>query len=255
MKIQALSDIHLDYAENLAWLNNLSRYDYTEDILLLAGDISHDFPLIEKAFIQLKLRFKEVAFIPGNHDLWAIGKNPLTSLEKFARIRELADTYQVRMSWLHLGEVAILPLLSWYDYSFATPTPEAIQSWQDFYACKWPASFSVSDITNYFLSLNEWPTFPSGHSPVPIISFSHFLPRIDLMPDYIPPSKHFIYPFLGCEGLEKQIRKIQPIIHVYGHSHVNLHTTMNGITYINNAFGYPDEKRITAKKLKCIYEA
>lgn len=40
-----------------------------------------------------------------------------------------------------------------------------------------------------------------------IISFSHFVPRIDILPSSIPPSKRDLYPVLGSTLLEKQIRK------------------------------------------------
>jgi predicted phosphodiesterase len=53
--------------------------------------------------------------------------------------------------------------------------------------------------------------------------------------------------------LEQQIRLLRSDIHVYGHSHVNRRIEIGGITYINNAFGYPSETRIAAKRLLCIH--
>jgi hypothetical protein len=87
-----------------------------------------------------------------------------------------------------------------------------------------------------------------------VISFSHFLPRIDVMPDFIPPQHRILYPVLGTDSLEQQIRQIRSDIHVYGHSHVNRKIKIDGITYINNAYGYPSETRISAKRLLSIYE-
>lgn len=85
------------------------------------------------------------------------------------------------------------------------------------------------------------------------ISFSHFLPRIDLMPYFIPCSKRKLYSVLGTILLEKQIRKLGSKIHVYGHSHINNQIMKDNTLYLNNAFGYPYETQITAKELKCIY--
>ena len=87
-----------------------------------------------------------------------------------------------------------------------------------------------------------------------VISFSHFLPRIDLMPDYIPQIHQKLYPVLGCKSLDVQIRQLGSSIHVYGHSHFNRHVDLEGVTYINNAYGNPGEERIAAKSLKCVYE-
>ncbi|HVI48998.1 MAG TPA: metallophosphoesterase [Chitinophaga sp.] len=253
MKIQALSDLHIDYDENLQWLQGLSRYDYQEDTLILGGDISHHITLLETAFNMLKKTFREVIYVPGNHDLWVTGSKHSSSLEKFDHISRLAAAYGIHTSTLHLHNITIVPLLGWYDYSFGQPTTEAVESWQDFYACKWQGFSTVAAVTSYFLSLNER-ALSQLRPGIPRITFSHFMPRIDLMPDYIPQSKRFIYPFLGSYGLEKQIRRVNPLMHIYGHSHVNMQQTIDNIEYINNAFGYPNETRITAKKLQCIYE-
>jgi len=87
-----------------------------------------------------------------------------------------------------------------------------------------------------------------------VITFSHFMPRIDLMPSIIPEKKRFLYPVLGTTILEKQIRAIRPRIHIYGHTHVNRRIERDGILYINNAFGYPRETRITRKRLVRVME-
>ena len=74
------------------------------------------------------------------------------------------------------------------------------------------------------------------------------------MPSYIPRSLRYIYPVLGSNLLEKQVRILNPDMHIYGHSHVNRNVTVDGIQYINNAYGYPSEERIASKALLCIYE-
>ena len=70
MRIFALSDIHADYEENLAWVHNLSSFDYTGDTLILAGDLSHDMHLFAGTLACLGKKFALVFFVPGNHDLW-----------------------------------------------------------------------------------------------------------------------------------------------------------------------------------------
>lgn len=252
MRIFTVSDIHVDFEENFRWFQGLSRVDYTDDLLMLAGDITDSLLLFEKTLQDLKERFREVLFIPGNHDLW-VYRNSMASnsLEKLRLIRAIADGCGIRMEPFHRGTLSIIPLYGWYDYSLAEPSPETFQSWADFIACKWPEGFDEKRITGHFLDMNE--PFLSITNQF-IISFSHFLPRIDLMPVYIPLSKQGIYSVLGTSLLETQIRRLGSGIHVYGHSHVNTHTVKDNVLYINNAFGYPYETMITAKKLKCVYE-
>ena len=68
----------------------------------------------------------------------------------------------------------------------------------DFHACRWPAHFEMRDVAAYFQALNPIPPVHEGM----LISFSHFLPRIDLMPPYIPRAKRMLYPVLGSASLE-----------------------------------------------------
>ena len=72
MRVFAISDLHLDYEKNAAWFYSLSGEDYKNDLLILAGDISDNIKLLEMCFNQLANQFKQVIFVPGNHDLWVI---------------------------------------------------------------------------------------------------------------------------------------------------------------------------------------
>jgi len=252
LRIFAVSDIHVDFEENFQWVNNLSRMDYQNDLLILAGDVTDSLSIFKEILTTLKNRFREVLYIPGNHDLW-VQRNRIqeNSLGKLRIIKTIAADCGISMEPFHLGPLSIIPLYGWYDFSFGEPQPETITSWADFIACKWPEDYDEKKITQHFIALNE-PVLDIANKF--IISFSHFLPRIDLMPFYIPSDKQNLYPVLGTSLLEKQIRRLGSRIHIYGHSHVNTQTMKDHTLYINNAFGYPYETMITAKQLKCIHE-
>ena len=81
-----------------------------------------------------------------------------------------------------------------------------------------------------------------------------FLPRIDLIPDIVPKERRIIDPVLGSKSLGNQVKSLQPDIHVYGHSHINRRVEFDGTQFVNNAYGYPTEARITRKQLICVYE-
>ena len=144
-----------------------------------------------------------------------------------------------------------MPLLGWYDYSFGQPSEYLREVWVDYRACAWPKDLPEERIAAHFAQLNP---LPAPRATDTVITFSHFLPRIDVMPHYIPEDKRMLYPVLGSSLLEAQLRTLGSQLHVYGHSHVNRRVTLGGVTYINNAFGYPQETRITAKQLLCIHE-
>ncbi len=259
MKVFAISDIHIDYSQNLRWLMSLSQVDYRDDILILAGDISDKPELQEQCFKQVSNCFKQVLYVPGNHDLWVTKKQETNSVDRFYHLQQLANASGVSTSPFHSDGLTIVPLFAWYDFSFGAASEYLQERWMDFFACQWggefgdlePCSEREQAITEFFLSLNE-PHLSLDNEM--IISFSHFLPRIDLMPDFIPPIHQKLYPILGSHLLDKQIRQLGSSLHVYGHSHFNRHVDIDGVTYINNAFGNPGEERITNKLLQCVYE-
>jgi predicted phosphodiesterase len=251
VRIFALSDIHVDYEMNARWLADLSTIEYRDDVLILAGDVSDFLERLGWALRILTARFRRVMYVPGNHELWVI-RDPGhgTSLAKFERLQAVVAQSGACMQPETLDGVLIVPLQGWYDYSFGPPSSELLESWMDFHACRWPAHFQMRDVAAHFQALN--PTSPPVHEGM-LISFSHFLPRIDLMPPYIPRARRMLYPVLGSAGLEEQLRALKTRIHVYGHSHVNRQVAIDDVVYINNAFGYPDETRISAKELLCIH--
>lgn len=251
VKVFAISDLHVDYAVNSRWVANLSTTQYRDDVFIIAGDVSDSLQLLEWTLKAMAARFKKVLYVPGNHELWVVRDDrATTSLAKFADVCAVVEQSGASMRSFNDDGLSIVPLLSWYDYSFGQPSKELHDIWMDYRACRWPSHFNVCDVAAHFEKLND--TTPEVGSES-VITFSHFLPRIDLMPDYIPKEKRILYPVLGTARLDRQIRKLKPKIHVYGHSHVNRRVHIDGVTYVNNAFGYPRETRIASKQLLCIY--
>lgn len=251
-RIFALSDVHVDYEVNARWVHGLSRSEYRHDILILAGDLTHKLPALAACLSAFATRFAKVLFVPGNHELWVAGeRSDRTSFEKFADVVTVAGQSGVCMQpYLH-GDLLIAPLLGWYDYSFGQPGDDLRQMWTDFHACRWPAGFQPDDVAAHFTKLNS-PFSLDGAAR--IVTFSHFLPRIDLIPSYVSSRHRLLDPVLGSTRLERQLRALGSSMHVYGHSHINRRIELDGVTYINNAFGYPGEEWIASRGLLCIDE-
>jgi predicted phosphodiesterase len=251
MRVFALSDIHIDYQANADWVAKLSTAEYRDDVLILAGDVTDTLSKLEWCLKTLVKRFRKVLFVPGNHDLWVIRDQPLkSSLQKFDEVVAAVESSGGSMETFRHRDVTIVPILTWYDYSFGEPSEELRSVWMDYRACRWPGGFTVQDVAAHFTALNKNGTPPEGK----VITYSHFVPRLDLMPSFAPCSARLLYPILGSTALDRQLRALNSSIHVYGHSHVNRHMTIDGVTYINNAFGYPHETFIASKRLVCIHE-
>lgn len=253
MRVFAVSDLHLDYAANREWLAQLSLHDYQEDVLILAGDISDKLSLLADSFQTLTRRFAVVLYVPGNHDLWVHREDLRDSFQKFQIVRETATQHGVRMTPFRYDDLAIVPLLGWYDYSFGPPSDYLKNAWADYRACRWPKGYDDAAVTRWFTARNPTDLAPEFGGIGKVITFSHFLPRIDLMPDRIPDKHRQLYPILGTTMLDAQLRQLGATVHVYGHSHVNRRVTLEGITYINNAFGYPAEAHFTTRDLIQVY--
>lgn len=251
MRVFAVSDIHIDYEANADWVAKLSMVDYRDDLLILAGDVTDTLRKLDWCLKALAKRFRKVLFVPGNHDLWVIRDQPLkTSLQKFDEVLDVVESSGGSMETFRDRDVAIVPILSWYDYSFGEPGEELRSVWMDYHACRWPGGFTVQDVAAHFAGLNDKAT-PTDDT---VITYSHFVPRLDLMPSFAPCAARLLYPVLGSTALDRQLRALNSSIHVYGHSHVNRHMTIDGVTYINNAFGYPHETFIASKRLVCVHE-
>jgi predicted phosphodiesterase len=247
MRIFTVSDIHIDFAENDRWISHLSSNDYVDDTLILAGDISDSETRIARCFEHLARRFKFVFYVPGNHDIWIKSQTQSDSIDKFFQLLDLAQQSGIQTEPKRLNGTTIIPLFSWYDLSFGVMSDALQSKWMDFNHCKWPASLNTPAAQNsFFLGKNNLEQQPSTQH---VITFSHFVPRIDVMPDFIPHQFRDIYPVLGSPLLDQQIRSLNSKIHIYGHSHVNRMLSIEGVKYINNAFGYPSETRITSKTL------
>lgn len=246
MRVFAVSDIHVDYPENAKWLEQLSNHDYQNDCLVLAGDISDSMERIGACFAMLKAKFAHVLFIPGNHELWVRSDEPITSIEKCKRVIKIAHSFGVHTNAMTLNKIRFVPIWGWYDFSFGKPSEYILNAWMDFRRCKWPESLDTAEkITKYFLNKN----ISHARSDLPTITFSHFLPRIDVMPGFIPAERRKIYPVLGSSKIDEWVRDAGSVIHIYGHSHVNRDVTIEGVRYVNNAFAYPNEERIARKQL------
>jgi len=249
MRVFAISDVHVDYPENLNWLLQLSDEAYKSDILILAGDVSASLELLATVLESLTAKFNKVLFVPGNHDLWDVNDEFDCALTKLSAIESLCNGLDVSTTVYRINNISFVPLLAWYDYSFATPDRHLRRAWRDYRACKWPEHLNDSGaITRHFLNRNE--TLLAEQHDI-VISYSHFLPRIDVMPERIPQDRRRVYPVLGSNLLEQQVRQLNSKVHIYGHSHVNQSIELDGTLYINNAFAYPAEERIARKKLHC----
>ena len=249
--IYAVSDIHTDYKQNLDWATSLSGYE--DDVLLVAGDVSDDLVTFEATMEALSSSFGAVFFVPGNHDLWCRRDSGKNSCDKLRQLTSICNKHQVlttpqRLDMQSGHAVSILPLLSWYHSSFDTEPditqlrlPGARAVVADYRATIWPSPLTngCERLALFFDEMcDELPGLRAeaeaagrpGITPLAsyadaragdsaVLSFSHFVPRIEL----IPEKRYLTYPPLmqavGSNFLGRRLESLQPDIHVFGHTH------------------------------------
>ena len=239
MRILAISDLHTDFRENILLLEQLSDVTYQRDILIAAGDVSDNLNTLKSTLALLRAKFMKVFYVPGNHELW-VRKGGLSSVEKFFSVLALCEMLDIQTNPEKVDAVWIVPLFSWYEPQFDADNSgdaDILASWADFYFCRWPAG--LNQVCAFFLMLNE-PRLRSYDAPV--ISFSHFLPRRDLLPSVERLKFKGLPKVAGCAALDEQIRYLKSGLHVFGHSHIRCDCVIDGVRYVQNPLRYPRER-------------
>ena len=257
MRIFATSDLHVDFAANLAVVEGISAVDHLDDVLILAGDVAHRFEVLARVFESLRARFSCLFFVPGNHDLW-VRDDGDDSIAKFHRILELCTQLGIATQPATIGGHRIIPLFSWYEPRFgqAGVSPPRTDGaggipvrWADRRHCRWPEDMGPA--VRYFAGMND--ISPSGAAdPGDTIAFSHFVPR----PDLLPSREHLRFKGLpqvaGSLGIDTQLRAAGASTHVFGHSHIRCDGRLEGVRYVQHGLGYPRERRGRGYELKQI---
>ncbi len=278
MRVFILSDIHVDFVENWQWIETVCSDGFIDDVLILAGDVTHNFDLLKQCLGNLRPKFRELFFVPGNHDLWMENDRWQHSLQKVEAIEEFCqqEGIQTRPKTFQAENLTIFPLFSWYSPpelpdSLFLPKPGEDPSnrfWNDNYFIRWPED-GFNPAEYFFRKNREMAPEVNGKT---VITFSHFLPRQDVMfsenrqldkerMKKYDRAPHFNFSRVaGSSLIEKQLRALKADIHVYGHQHINRDRVIDGVRYVSHCLGYPEERNRGAVKgigqgLKCIWEA
>jgi len=80
----------------------------------------------------------------------------------------------------------------------------------------------------------------SGHK-AQVLTMTHFLTKRELPIDWTVPGT---WDFIGCEGLDDQVRTAGSSVHVYGHACVGpKRTLIDGLAYVHSYLGTTDQHR------------
>jgi predicted phosphodiesterase len=231
MRIYAISDLHADFRENRRLLERIPARDHRGDTLIVAGDVGDSLAVVREVLASLRERFAQLFFVPGNHELWVRG-DTRDSVEKFHAVLDACRAADVRTSPARAGGAWVVPLFSWYHDSFdvrGEGDHASLEAWSDRYFCRWPEG--TGRVDRHFLAMNEPHV---GFYDAPVVTFSHFLPR----PDLLPPVRWLRFKGLplvaGSAEIDLQVRRLGAAVHVFGHSHIPEDRFVAGVRYVQN---------------------
>jgi Icc-related predicted phosphoesterase len=273
-RVWAISDIHTDVHKNLRAVEEIDSIAYREDALIVAGDIADDPEVVRHTLRGLRSKFKSVFFVAGNHDLWIRGAQVgMDSLKKIQLLDKICEEEGVdtRPRYFRISPargVWIVPLVSWHSQDFDSE-PDIDSRWQgirsveqlcsDYKFCKWPPTLNHSDdsIASKLDSMNDERIQERDAKEQEqlrklfdgvrecgdvVISFSHFLPRIELLPEKRYLRRPSLAKLVGSPPLGQRLQQLKPDLHIFGHTHFGWDQELDGTRYVSPPLGNPRER-------------
>ncbi len=255
--LSAISDLHVEHAENRAFVEAL-RPGAEDDWLIVCGDVADSIELVEWGLGLLAERFRQVVWVPGNHEL--LTQRSETGPRGDARYRALVeacrklgvltpeDPYAV---WEGPGGPALLaPLFLLYDYSFGRNVAATKEE-----ALRLAHAAGVVCVDEYLLQPDPYPSREAwcearlgetearlGEAPagLPTVLVNHF-PLLEA------PTRILRHPefaqWCGTLRTADWHRRFGAEVVVYGHLHVPVTTWHDGTRFEEVSLGYPREWR------------
>lgn len=234
-RLYATADLHADFGDNWTWLSEVPRTGLGDAGLIVAGDIGHRLQLVEDTLSLLRRRFGRIFFVPGNHDLW-VEKGAADSLQKMAYLLDVCLRLGIDTGPGDVAGARVVPLYSWYDPKFGGEGGGPPKGWADRRYCRWPEE--IEPVDRYMDGLNG-----ASGAAGPLLTFSHFVPRLDLLPH--PAFLRFkaLPHVAGSRLIEARLRALGSRLHFFGHTHIRCDQHLGGVHYLQDGLGYPRERR------------
>lgn len=254
MKLYAISDLHLANRVNAQALEALPSHP--RDWLILAGDVGELDEHLKFALFVLTRRFKQVVWVPGNHDLWTLPAHPSRLRGEARYMQQVSicrdygvltpeDPYAFWCDERENREYQIVPMFLLYDYSFRPshiPTEKAVD---------WAAESGVvctdEDLlhSDPFESPVDWCAQRCRYTEerlnnlsrdIPLILVNHFPMRESMA--YLPRFPRFSL-WCGTKFAEDWHTRYNVSTVVYGHMHMRGTQYHDGVRFEEVSFGYP----------------
>ena len=250
MKLGVLSDLHIDrhhtYQPEMYLQYVVEVVEQAElNLLIIAGDISNDHEKTLAFINQLDASISaQVAFVPGNHDIWRKSNASMTT-------NAILNIYrQHPLCLMHapiiLGEWCIVGHMGWFDYTYANSRfdDEKLQrgkhygaTWQDLVH----TDFTDDAKERAMCYAHEVNRQLKQHQEKKIILVTHFVTH----PQFLVSTPHRVFEFfngfIGTQSFDMLFRQYDIRFSIMGHVHFRKVVNEEKTSYIAACLGYPRE--------------
>ena len=235
MKIQILSDLHLEFLKKVPEMPVLGDY------LILAGDIGYaGSPNLHQFLRGCRQKYKHIYYVAGNHEFY----NGTYS----ERLQKLRDESGDGLTFLEKdvadiegSPLRIIGTTLWTDVP-PEESYEVSQMMADYKKIRHSARPLKVEDTNYFhrTSRHFLREALSGCEAEGkgAIAVTHHLPSFQMVADEYKDSNNYGFAS-DCEDLIRPPVKLW----VCGHSHIQASRDINGVPVVIGSIGYPSELR------------
>jgi len=255
MKIQYISDLHLDFYTNGNTPKKIKilfhRFIKPGEVLIIAGDISHYNSQTIEFLRYCSDNFNKIFIITGNHEMYNISKAQEKKYKtRYARINELKKmitfnniTFLDGTSEVY-NSVKFAGCMAWYDCSYyykldRTYIEDAKTHWKNYSN----DSNLIPGITNPLdIWEDEKPKIIKAIETKPDIMITHFCPvseGIAMSNKYKLDKGTGYYCFDGLDLVDKY----KPKYWIHGHMHDTKEFEIYDTKFLRNPVGYPNESK------------
>jgi predicted phosphodiesterase len=255
-RLWAISDIHLSFKGNREALEKLLPHPH--DDLILCGDVGESAEHCRIAFTKVKECFRNVYWVPGNHELYTLPSEKEHGARGEAKYMECVniarefgvltpeDDYTLWEG--EGGPVLIAPIFTLYDYSFR---PEHVKLEN---ALEWAREEDIEATDEHLLhpdpysSRIEWcnallektekklSAAVASHPEIPLIIVGHWPLREDLVRLFKVPRFSL---WCGSKKTEDWHNKFNAKVVVSGHLHIRRTDWIDNTRFEEVSMGYP----------------
>ena len=241
MQFDLLSDPHFPFWKPNADLKHILNPQ--SDTLVLAGDIAEANTILYW-LEKLSNIYKTIIAVPGNHDYYK--GNVQIQNQLFAN-HKLTNVHILNGNYIDLDGVRFIGACGWYDWlAFADHRGVTRDRAQFFWnknsndarqiIYQNPPDIMAEQDANAFIEIVD-------NTDSPMVLITHTAPHRDLL-KYLGFSDWDNFSPSYCNTLMEQVWNLNIKYWCYGHCHDRKMVTLdNGITYVNNSYGYPHESQ------------